>query len=295
LALSLLIVSGSGCQWLMPPKSDVFGGPNLPPSPTLEQIAAVVNNNSSQIRTFTANQATLSGQGFPSLRTTVQFERPGRLRLVAGTALMGPEIDLGSNEELFWIWIRRNQPPALYYCRHDQYASSPARRTLGVDPNWLIEAAGVMEIDPNLPHQGPTPLAGGRYEIRLQTPSPDGPTTKIVIVDGQKGLVLEQHDFDAQGQLIASGVNRSHRRGPRSGLIMPRVVEINAPRMGLNLRLDLGNVEINGANLETAAWWNMPRYEGWQPVDLCDPNLQFSPAGPPQAYVPPSGQGDWRR
>jgi hypothetical protein len=73
------------------------------------------------------------------------------------------------------------------------------------------------------------------------------------------------------------------------------VVEINAPRMGLNLRLDLGNVEINGANLETAAWWNMPRYEGWQPVDLCDPNLQFSPAGPPQAYVPPSGQGDWRR
>ena len=216
LAAGLLICSGSSCHWLPPPQNDVFGGPALPPSPTLEQIAAVVNNNSGQIRTFAANQATLSGQGFPSLRTTVQFERPGRLRLVAGTALLGPEIDLGSNEEIFWIWIRRNQPPALYYCRHDQYAASPARRTLGVDPQWLIEAAGVTEINPNLPHQGPTPLAGGRYEIRLQVPSPDGPTTKILIIDG-RGLILEQHEFDAQRQLIASAVNRSHRRDPRLG------------------------------------------------------------------------------
>ena len=294
LAAGVLLSGGSGCRWLMPQQDDVFLAPALPLSPTLEQIASVVNRNSGQIHAFAANQATLSGQGFPSLRTTVQFERPGRLRLVAGTALMGPEIDLGSNEEAFWIWIRRNQPPALYYCRHDQYASSPARRTLGVDPDWLIEAAGVTEINPNLPHQGPTPLSGGRYEIRLQIPSPDGPTTKILIVDS-RGLILEQHEFDAQGQPIASAVNRSHRRDPRSGLVMPRVVEINAPRMGLSMRLDLGNVEINGPSLETAAWWTMPHYDGWPPVDLCDPSLQFVPAGvPPQAYAPPFRPRDWR-
>jgi hypothetical protein len=287
-----LLLCGAGCRWLMPQPEEVFAGPALPPSPTLEQIASVVNQNSGQIRSFTANQATLSGQGFPSLRATVQFERPGRLRLVASTALMGPEIDLGSNEELFWIWIRRNQPPALYYCRHDQYASSPARRTLGVDPDWLIEAAGVTQIDPNLPHLGPRPLPGGRYEIRLQAPSPDGPTTKILVVDG-RGLVLEQHEFDAQGQLIASAVNRSHRRDPRSGLVMPRVVEIQAPRMGLSMRLDLGNVEINGPSTETAAWWTMPHYEGWPPVDLCDPSLQFVPPAR-QAYAPPSRPRDWR-
>jgi hypothetical protein len=217
------------------------------------------------------------------------------LRLVAGTALMGSEIDLGSNEDIFWIWIRRNQPPALYYCRHDQYAASPARRTLGIDPNWLIEAAGVTEIDPNLPHQGPTPLSGGRYEIRLQVPSPDGPTTKILIIDGTRSLVLEQHEFDAQGQLIASAVNRSHRRDPRSGLVLPRVVEITAPRlMDKPMRLDLGNVEINASSVETAAWWTMPRYDGWPPVDLCDPNLQFGPAGAPQAYPPPSRPDAWR-
>jgi hypothetical protein len=294
LAAGLLVLSGSSCHWLMPQQDDVFGGPALPPSPTLEQIAAAVNNNSGQIRCFAANQATLSGQGFPSLRTTVQFERPGRLRLVAGTALMGPEIDLGSNEEMFWIWIRRNQPPALYYCRHDQYASSPARRTLGVDPDWLIEAAGVTEINPNLPHQGPTPVSAGRYEIRLQIPAPDGPRTKILIIDGKRALVMEQHEFDAQGQLIARAINRSHRRDPRTGLVMPRVVEIQVPRMGLSMRLDLGNVEINGPSAETAAWWTMPRYEGWPSVDLCDPSLQFAPAGPPQDYSYPSRPGDSR-
>jgi hypothetical protein len=89
-------------------------------------------------------------------------------------------------------------------------------------------------------------------------------------------------------------VNRSHRRDPRSGLVMPRVVEIQVPRMGLSMRLDLGNVEINGPSRETVAWWTMPRYEGWPPVDLCDPSLQFAPAGPPQANSPPSRPGDWQ-
>ena len=39
----------------------------LPADPTLEQVIQVVNRNSSQIRIFSTNGATLSVPGFPSL------------------------------------------------------------------------------------------------------------------------------------------------------------------------------------------------------------------------------------
>ena len=127
----------------------------LPPSPSLEQVIEVVNRNNSQIQSFSTNRATLSGPGFPTLRASVAFQRPGRFRLRAETGLTGAELDLGSNDELFWFWMRRNQPPAVYYCRHDQFAVSQTRQMLPFEPAWLIEALGVAELDPGLPHQGP--------------------------------------------------------------------------------------------------------------------------------------------
>ena len=67
-----------------------------------------------------------------------------RLRLVAGLPIgTGREIDLGSNDELFWFWIRRNDPPGVYYCRHAEFASSPISRELAVDPHLVAQAFGL--------------------------------------------------------------------------------------------------------------------------------------------------------
>ena len=62
------------------------------------------------------------------LSGNIAAERPGRFRLTAGTAVTGQEIDLGSNDELFWMWVRRNQPPAVYFCRHDNLRTATSAR-----------------------------------------------------------------------------------------------------------------------------------------------------------------------
>jgi hypothetical protein len=100
----------------------------LPPSPTLEQVIAVVNGNSSRIRSFSSNYATITVGDYPSLRASVAMERPCRLRLRAETTLGGTEVDVGSNDELFWFWFRRDPQNAVYYCRHDRFAQSNARQ-----------------------------------------------------------------------------------------------------------------------------------------------------------------------
>jgi hypothetical protein len=276
LSTGLLVLSGASC----PQTLQRYANPLprvLPPSPTLQQVVEVVNRNSSQIQSFSTTHATISGSGFPSLPASVAFQRMQRLRLMAGTGVLGTEVDMGSNDELFWVWVKRFQPPALYYCRHDQFATSPARRTMPFEPSWLIEALGVTGFDPALPHQGPYQLPNDRLRIDTIRNTPDGPVTKVTIIDGSQGWVLEQHVYDCRRQLLASSVASGHRRDPLSNLVMPTVVDINCPPAQLTMRINLGNVEINRLSGDRTALWSMPSYSGAPPVDLADPR-NFPPA-----------------
>jgi len=269
----LFALSGASCPNMLRPAAPQLPRA-LPPSPTLDQLIQVVNRNNSQIQSFWTDHATLSGPGFPALRASIAFGRPKFFRLHATSGLTGPEIDLGSNPDLFWFWVRRSQPAAIYYCRHDQFAASPARNSIPVEPDWLIEALGVTEIDPALPHQGPFPLQGDRLEIRTIRETPDGPVTKVTIFDGSQGWVLEQNIYNAQGLLLASAVASQHRRDPLSGLVMPGVVVVNCPSAQFSMRIDLGPVQINRLSGNPAELWNMPIINGTPAVNLADPNAQ---------------------
>ena len=291
LCTGLLALSGASC----PQTLQRYTSPLprvLPPSATLEQVIDVVNRNNSQIRSFSTNQASISMAGVPSLGASVAFERSKRFRLRAGTGLTGPEFDLGSNDEMFWFWVRREQPPAVYFCRHDQFATSKARQMTPFEPGWLIEALGVAEFDPALPHQGPYPLPNDRLRIDTIRNTPEGPVKKITIIDGSQGWILEQHLFDAQGQRLASSIASQHRIDPASSLVMPRVIQIDCPAAQRTMRIDLGNVQINRLSGDPAALWTMPSYPGAPLVDMGDPNFQ-PPTSPASATV--SAQASPRR
>jgi hypothetical protein len=271
IATGLFTLSGATCTqylspWAGPPPPRV-----LPPSPSLEQVISVVNGNSSQIQSFSTNEASISGQGFPTLRANLAFQRPERFRLRAQYTMMGTELDVGSNDELFWFWTKRDQPPAMYFCRHDQFANCQARQMLPLDPAWLIEALGVAEFDPSLPHQGPTPLPNGRLRIDTIRNTPEGPVAKVTIVDGSQGWILEQSVYDARGRRVARSVASQHRRDPASGLVMPMVVQIECPTAQLNMRIDLGNVQINRLSGDCSSLWSMPSYPNAPLVDLARP------------------------
>ncbi len=265
------------------------------PPPTVEQVINVVNRNSSQIQSFSTNHASISGSGFPSLSTSIAFERPQQFRLRA-TSFVGPEFDLGSNNELFWFWIKRSQPPAIYYCRHDQLAASQARQMTPFEPRWLIEALGVVEFDRSLPQQL-TVLPNDRLRIDTIRNTPEGPTMKVTILDGSQGWILEQHLYDARRRLVARSLASGHRQDPLSGLVMPTVVQIDSPPAQLSLRIDLGNIEINRLPGNRAELWTMPSISGALAVNIGDPNFRFpEPAAVPAVRRPASAnrpRGTW--
>ena len=285
--VGLLGLSGASCpqRFAAAPVPRV-----LPAAPGLDQIIQAVNRNALQIQSFTTSSAVLSVPGNPTLRADIAYQRPRYFRLRAETGLTGAEVDLGSNDQVFWYWIRRSQPPAVYFCRHDQFATCPARAMIPIEPTWLVEALGTADLDPALPHQGPFPVAGNRLEIRTIRETPQGPTTRVTIIDAASAWIMEQHVYDAQGRLQASSVAEAYRRDPLSGLYMPSAVRLNCPVAGFSMRIELGNVQVNRTLDNPGELWTVPSFPGTPMVDLCDPNLRPAPAAALPAGASPQGE-----
>jgi hypothetical protein len=279
--LILVSSSGAGCprvlqQYVQPiPRA-------LPPSPSLDQLVNVVNDNSARLQSLSAPRATLTTPGFPALNANISYLRPRSLRIIA-QKFVGPELDLGSNDELLWFWVRRAQPPALYFCRHDQFGTSAARQILPVEPEWMIEALGIITFDRLAQIEGPFPVGSGRAEIRTRAVTSTGQVSRVAIIDDSRGIVLEDHVYDTQGTLLASAVLSKHRRDPASGVTLPGHVEIKWPPANMSLSLDLGSeVAINQLPANPQQLFTKPTYGGYTEIDLAQPG-GLVPVSPPNS------------
>jgi len=251
----------------------------LPTAPTLADVMTAVNDNSAKVTSLYTTDASIYVPGFPTLRASLAVDRPRKFRLRADTALSsGAEVDLGSNEDLFWFWIKRSEPPALYLCRHDQYAASAARRIVPVEPEWLIEALGVTTLDPALQHTSPVPVGQGRLRVETLLPSPNGDMKRVMIVDAARGWVLEQHLYDARQQPIAHATASGHTREPQFGVYLPRSVKIEWPATQFQMTIELRNVSVNQLAGDPAQLFTLPTYPGFNAVDLGDPSFRPPPA-----------------
>ena len=251
----------------------------LPTQATLDQIIAAVHDNTQRVRSYMAPQAVLVVPGVPRLSAQVACEPPRRFRLRAQTSVTGSELDIGSNDDLFWLWIRRHQPPVMLFCRHDQYAQSSARRLLPIRADWMPELLGLVNFRPEDRHEGPFPLPDGRIEIRSRIHSGEGELFKSTLLDGTTGLVVEQHLFTTTGERLASCRTSRHRVDPQSGAALPRLVEVSWPASGIEFQLELAAITTNTPATDPGQLWQMPAYEGYEPIDLADPSVVI---GPPQ-------------
>lgn len=270
LALALATLPGAGCRQLVSERS-LSPVRVLPETPTLEQVVQIVNGNSERVDNLLAPGVSVSGSAFPQLTATLAYERPRNLRLRAKTAFSGPEVDLGSNDELFWFWVRRNDPPAVYFCRHEDFSGGSAAEVVPVDPDWLIEALGLVWFDPAERHEGPVALPDGRLEVRTFRESPQGLKIRLAILDPEQGWVVEQHLYDESGRRLATALASEHRRDPASDVVLPRRISLEWPPAKLTLTLDLREVEINRAIASDPELWTKPSIPDAAEIDLADP------------------------
>lgn len=240
------LACGAGCPQLMRPVDPLYQPPVVfETAPTMEQLMAQVNMNTQRVQSLESTGATLGLKGFPSIRAQIYMMPPMKFRMIGETALTGQLLDLGSNDQEFWVWGRGFESPGLMYARHDEFQQTMAKTILPVEPSWVAQAMGLARFDPNDYHQGPFPTATGNYEIRTTMTSSAGQITKVTVIDKQYGYVLEQHMYDMAGQPIASAMASNYRYDPNSNISLPYKVDIRLPKSGADFSIQIIGYRIN--------------------------------------------------
>ena len=260
-------VSGASCPRRLASPGDISPAIFAQP-PSGAEIVAAINANGSQVQRLQAHGAKLNVPNAPALKTSLALERPMRFRMRAGLGLTGTELDLGSNEELFWLWAKRNEPAGIFFARHGEFSHSAANRVLPIPPQWLIETLGIVQVDPTSRIDGPYIRGAGRLEIRATTDSPNGVLTKVFVVDERSGVLLEQHVYDGAGQLLASAIQSNHTYDSNFNVTLPRQIDIQLPPAQMAFSLSVDNYTINGMLSDSSQLFAPPQIPNAQMVPL---------------------------
>ncbi len=150
----------------------------------------------------------------PRLGATINLERERRFRLRASLPIVFAGLDMGSNDEMFWFEVPEGMSKTLYYARHDQYQQQLTRAILPVDPTWVMDALGLVQLDASAVVAGPITRTDGKLETRSTMPMPDGIYQRVCFIDPNAGYVTDQFLYAPAGNLIAKCAASQHRYYP---------------------------------------------------------------------------------
>ncbi len=277
--LIALLLLAPGCAWMrLGPKAEysAFGPKSpcrVPPHATAEELVDFLNQNVDKLDGWQARSVKLRYNKMP-LTGMITVAKGGKLRILVDS-MVGSEMDLGSNEEVFWFWAKRAPEPAVMYASHEQL--DHVRETLQIpfEPNWLLEAMGVQYLPP----EGTTLEEVNEHASRLVSfhALPNGKKIrKVITVDTCHGRVLEHSVWDAANRRIAHATFSHHRLDPETGVVLPQRIQLNWEQADISLTMDLGKVDINPTGVP-ATIFQMPRMDGYPQLNLED--LAYQHAG----------------
>src|SRR5262249_45096578 len=135
---------------------------DTPPPPTRElptaaQLTAFLNDNGGRMQSINVAYLDLDCyQGVQSfgLRGKLVAQKGRNLRLTAG-AVGSQELDLGSNDQEFWFWVKRGEglkkgePSPQFYCSYRDLIEGKVRvMPVPFQPEWLMETLGMGPYGP---------------------------------------------------------------------------------------------------------------------------------------------------
>ena len=283
--VTLFALSTTGCQIFDRFNQRGVSAPVvLNQTPSLENLIATLNAQSQLVQTLKTN-VRVNLDGAPTMRGSLSVERPRRLRMEAGVAGV-TAMDVGSNDDLFWIWSKvalPGQPPTLMYARHVDFETSSIRRQIPLDPTWLIDGLGFTEFKPSEDHRGPfVRPSDGRLEIHTYRQTATGQTIRVCVVDPKTAQILQQTYYDNQGQQVAYLNLVKHKYYEEQGVSLPQRIEIVVSGPGGQT----GKMTVNTSDYsfrpfygDPARLWGMPNPSDVSRVNLANIQAPTQPEG----------------
>jgi len=278
-----LVAGGATC---LPRRSipDFQPKPLFTTPPTLNQLTEAINR-SRNVQSLQSNSVTVNVNNERTINTNVTWAREKRFRMTASVAGVAG-VDIGSNDDEFWMTIRAGLTKDMFYARHIEFDSQPDRTVLPVSPVWLIQAMGVCDIDMNKV-AAPVSRADGMVELTTSEPSPIGTFTRTLVVDPKFGYSRQVFLRDPSGRLVANATQSKHEYYSSIQSCLPHLVKVQlmpARSDVLELEISIASYVINSLAADNMTQFQLPSTNGYKVLNLGQIGPQ---AVTPQQVAPP--------
>jgi hypothetical protein len=204
----------------------------------------------------------------------VAARRPRELRL-RGKVLGQSAVDIGSNDQEFWYWIRQANPPYYHKCSYKDLATGKVNVPFPVETDMVMAALNMAEYDP----KGKYELNQGQgkettWELVQDTTSAAGqPIKRTTVFRGTlarpgEPQVLEHVLRDARGNLVCKATVQRVEVDRASGAVIPTRLTIEYPAQKVRLKMELNDLQVN--KIEDASSKRMFSLEGLSGYDVYD-------------------------
>lgn len=166
-------------------------------TPTKGQLVNYLNANAQQIRALECTEVDLDCKyqlQSVGLRGRLDCQRPHNFRLTAN--IVGNRaVDIGSNDQEFWFWISKADPPHLYHCSYADF-NKGVKLPFPFQPEWIMEALGMADYGPEDKYQ--LKVEPTTVELVENTQTPQGQPVRKVIVFNRGAATVQVPRYEIQ-------------------------------------------------------------------------------------------------
>ncbi len=262
------------------------------PAPKAADLVKYLNDNAGRVQAIEGRRLAIDCKqnGQPAgLEAVLVCRKPRDFRLM-GTVAGSTEVDIGSNSQEFWYWIKRADPPYVFYCSYEDFQRGAARNMpFPFQPDWIIAALGVAEYDPAKPYE----LTETRSTLELSetAASPSGQPVKKVTIFSRNSLaggrpqVVGYAVRDARGNDVCRATIDAVQVDKKTRSVLPERVVFTWPEQKLEMKMRLTGVESTTIDEQRAATVFSRQSLG----NLQSYNLSRGPDSPPGQAVQRAG------
>ena len=291
---SAVALSTTGCTWLE--KMNPFNGKGVNGAPLeqrpAEQFTKYLNDQASVLDAVTYEDVSVTvGMGTlidPDLSAQIDCAKPRSFRMKANHGLQSGQLDVGSNDQKFWMYVRHGNPKYVF-TSHEDLASGRANLPVPFDPDWVFMALGMSGVDPSSNPTVEVVQNRRQYVLTSMARTPQGISVKKITGfagDDQTGTspqvkwhaVVDARTNKEIATMDIRKVKRMEVRNPRTGetalVALPTEMRLifNGPdNQKLKLDMTLRREKINPVfnSEQTAYLFGMPaQINGATPVNL---------------------------
>lgn len=260
----ILLIAGSvlitGCKSLFNTGESSRNGHFTPPN-TAPDLVGILNKNAAPIQTIESDNVditvTQNGQPF-GLSGKMAMQKNRNFRLIA-SAVSSTEADLGSNNQEFWFYMKRNDPPDLFFCTYNDLPQAQIK--LPLQPDWIAEALCVQELNPE--EYQKVQSANG-VELRKQVTYQGEQLIKGVVVatsGPNAGRVVLHRLMRSNGTEIWRAQIIDYQLEKDVGkYVVPYQVKISCPDQKITIEMKIKNCKVNQLQNNPALFTRPPNY-----------------------------------